>query len=494
MTATETRSSLDRLADRLESRALYIAAVAAVAIVSLARIYLHISQDTYLALVAGRLIARSGIPHHDYLTVMAHGVRWVDQQWLSQLVLYELDRIGGLGLVSVVYVALTTAALGGAVAVAVRLGATERPLVMVLPIGAFFYVVTAVSIRTQGLAYPLFVLVLWLLTTEARTGPTRRVYAVFPILIVWANLHGSVTLGIAMAMIFGAVELRASVNARGRRGMLEPRGLSFVLISPLTLLMTPYGLGVIRYYHATLLNSEFSKLVTEWRPVTSVMLLGVPYLLMLLGIVWVLGRSGRRTPAFDHFVLLMLGFGGVLAVRNITWFGLASVMLAGPPLGHALRERPLAPRRRSLNIALAGTSIAVALLAALSVIAEPAGWFERTYDKRAIQRVASLVQANPRLLVFADVRYADWLIWHDPKLAGHLAYDTSFELLTAKQLESLSSIGTERLPGQHDLLAPYGVFVLDPKNKSGNRHFLDRRGVRTILRNKRVVIATQPTG
>ena len=32
-----------------------------------------------------------------------------------------------------------------------------------LPAGAFFYLTTAVSIRTQGFAYPLFVATLWLL-------------------------------------------------------------------------------------------------------------------------------------------------------------------------------------------------------------------------------------------------------------------------------------------------------------------------------------------
>jgi hypothetical protein len=469
-----------------------VAAIAAVAAVSLAQVYLHIGQDTWLAVLAGRLIASHGVPHHDYLTVMAHGARWVDQQWLAQLGMYEVFRIGGLALMAVLYVALTAASLALGIAAARSLGATERALVMVLPIGAFFYIVTAVSVRTQGLAYPLFALTLWLLASEVRSPTRRRVFLVLPLLIVWANLHGSVTLGVGLAVIYGLVTISEAVRARGRRSAWSSRGLVFVVGAPLTLLATPYGMGVLHYYSVTLLNSEFSKLVTEWRPVTSVMILAVPYMLLLVAIVGLLGRTGRRAPAFDHLVLVMLGLGGVFAVRNITWFGLAAVILAPTSLTHVLRDKPAAPRRTRLNLSLAAVSIAVVALAVVSTLAQPAAWFERTYDQRAVGTVAKLEAQRPGVEIFADVRFADWLIWHDPRLAGRLAYDTSFELLTASQLRTLADLGTVRTPGQADPLARYGILVLDPKNKSSNRLVLDRPGVRVVLKSKRVIVATKP--
>src|ERR1039458_4226245 len=54
--------------------------------------------DSWLALVTGRELWQTGIPHHEILTVMAHGKAWVDQQWLSQLASYGIYLIGGLGL------------------------------------------------------------------------------------------------------------------------------------------------------------------------------------------------------------------------------------------------------------------------------------------------------------------------------------------------------------------------------------------------------------
>jgi hypothetical protein len=474
-----------------ESNALYIAAVAAVAIIALAQVYLHIAQDTWLALVAGRIIAAHGIPQHDYLTVMAHGVRWVDQQWLAQLLMYDIYRVGGLALLSVFYVGLLTVALVLGIAAARALGATERSLVAVLPLGAFFFLVPAVSVRTQGFAYPLFAVTLWLLAREVREPSARRVYLVFPLLVLWANMHGSVTMGVGIAVIYGVVTIWQGYRERGLSGALSRRGLAFVLGSPLTLLATPYGTAVIHYYKVTLLNPEFSKLITEWRPVTSIMLLAVPFVIMLVAIVWVLGRNGRRTPAFDQLVLVMLGLGGVFAVRNITWFGLGSVMLVPAALAQVW-SRPATPRRAKLNLTVAGASLALALLFAVTTLARPAGWFQQTYDQRAVSLVAAVVARHPDTKIFADIRFGDWLVWQDPGLAGHVAYDTSFELLTAQQLEDLANLGQALLPGQKSLTAPYGMLVLDPKNKTTDDLLLDQPGVTVLLRNKRVIVATKP--
>lgn len=483
-------SRLGRLLGWMEAHALFIAAVAAVVVLSLAGIPAHLSQDGWLALVAGRLIAHHGIPTHDYLTVMAHGVHWNDQQWLAQLLMYGLYRLGGLALMTVLYVLITGAAFAMAIAAARRLGAEDRHVTAMLPLGAFFYLATAVSIRTQGFAYPLFVGTLWLLASEVRR-PTRRAYAVFPLLIVWANLHGSVTLGAGIAVLYGLCVLGEGYRINRWRGLLSRRGLAFVIGSPLCLLITPYGLSILTYYKATLFNSEFGKLVSEWQPVTAYMVLAVPLLLVIVGVIWTLGRSGRRTPVFHQLVLGALALGAVDAVRNITWFGLAIVVLMPAVITAVRSHRPAAPRRHRLNLTLAGASVLLTLLMVITTIAHPSHWFERTYPTRAVGVVSSLVSHQPATKVFADVRFADWLVWHDPQLAGRIAYDTSFENLTHKQLVTLNQLGQALLPGQHDPLAQYSVLVLYPKNRSVNRILLQRTHAHVVLRTKRVLIATK---
>lgn len=478
----------------LESRALFVTAVAVVIVMSTVGIPSHLAQDGYLALVAGRIIASTGIPHHDYLTVMAHGVHWTDQQWLAQLGMYGLQQLGGLQLLSVVYVLITGFAFALAIAAARALGGRETHVLAMLPLGTFFYLATAITIRTQGFAYPLFVATVWLLAAETRRRTRWRVFLVFPMLVVWANLHGSVTLGVGVAMLYGGCVLAGEVRSRGLRGLFNGRGVAFVAGSPLTLLATPYGLSIVHYYHATLFNREFGKLVTEWQPVTSYMILAVPLLLLIGATLWTLGRSGRRTPAFDQIVLAVLAFAAIDAVRNITWFGLAVVILLPTTVSRIRPPQEPSIRRPRVNLTLAVASLVLVALAVGTTMARPTSWFQRTYPDRAVAVVARIVAAHPRTKIFADIRFADWLVWEDPGLAGHIAYDTSLENLTAGQLQALSSLTTAPGPGAPNTLGPYALLMLNPTggDRASNRILLARRGTRVILRSKRVVIATKP--
>src|SRR5207244_2035591 len=71
-------------------------------------------QDSWLAFVSGRELAVHGLPHADALTVWTHGAPWIDQQWLGQLTLYGLVRLGGVRLTLVVHALLLVLALSAA--------------------------------------------------------------------------------------------------------------------------------------------------------------------------------------------------------------------------------------------------------------------------------------------------------------------------------------------------------------------------------------------
>jgi hypothetical protein len=490
------------LGNWVEARALFIIAVSAVVILSLAGIPNHFSQDGWLALIAGRDIAAHGIPQHDFFTHMAYGVRWIDQQWLAQLLMYEIERVSGLQLLIVVYVLVTGAAFAGAVAAARRLGGEDLHVLALLPAGAFFYLATAVSIRTQGFAYPLFVATLWLLASQARSPVRRRrVYWVFPLLVLWANLHGSVTMGVGLAVLYGLTQLLAGVRTDGIKGLKDGGAWAFIVISPLTLLATPYGTAIVHYYRVTLLNSDFGRLVSEWKPVSSIPILAVPlYLLMAATLYTVVRGSLRarargeaaRTRLFDVVTLAALAIGAVTAVRNITWFGLA-VMILLPAALTQLKSGASAPLRRArINRLFALTMTAVAVLAAILVLGRPDSWFTSSYPTNAVPTLKRLVANDPQVKIFADVRYADWLVWEDPQqFSGRIAYDTSLELLTSTQLDAIADPAAKP-PHRPGVLAPYGIWVLYPANKTNNRVVLRESGVKVITRNRKVVIATHP--
>lgn len=470
----------------LEAEALLVAAVAAVAAINLATIPSHLSQDGWLALVAGRYVANHGVPSSDTLNVLTHGLRWIDQQWLAQLIVYRLAQVGGLFLYGVSYVALTTAAFGLAIMAARALAGSQRTIFLVLLPSALLYLAGSFAIRTQAFAYPFFALTLWLLAQDART-PARRVYLVIPLLVVWGNLHGSVTLGVGLAVLYGISRLVTDIRSGGLKS-IQRRTAIFLVVPPLCLLATPYGFAILAYFRGTLLNPAFGRLVTEWKPVTSITVLAVPCIALAEVTIWLLGRSGRRTPLFDQLALLVVAAAAILAIRNVTWFGLTALMLLPPCVATISAEGPPAPRRRRLNLTIGWVSLFTVAALSLAAAFHSSSWFEQSYDKRTLSSVESLVKQHPQARIFAALRFSDWLLWHDPSLAGKLAYDTRLELLSRRQLEALAALGSPRGRGQLNLLAGFKVLVLDRTSGSMEQLVAQTRA-RVVSRNRDALIA-----
>jgi hypothetical protein len=487
-------SALLAWADR---NALWITALAAVAVFSLAKLPLHISQDSWLALISGRDIATHGIPQHDTLFVVTHGARWLDQQWLAQLAIYGLYKLGGMQLYGLLYVALTISGITICLAASRAFGGSERHMLWVLPLAGALYFAGSLNVRTQGFALPLFAIVLWLLAREARGTHDRRVYLVLPLLILWGNLHGSVTLGAGLTVICGAVLIGQSLTDGRWRTPLSHfslRGLVLLVGAPICLLLTPYGLSIITYYHETILNPQFSKVISEWSPITSTMVLAVPFFILAGASVWVMGRAGRKMPIFDQLSLLVLGIGTVFAVRNIPWYGMGAMMLLPGTLSGLFGAGGSSSRKTRINMTLVGTMGFVLLVTVVVVATRPSSWFLHYYDARAEARVAQIARQDPTARFYADNRFADWLLWEDPALVDRIAYDIRFELLSSKQLDRVIAVAALPEPGQRPLLDGYGVLLLDARNGDANKRILARPGTRVLIRNSTDILATWTPG
>ena len=76
-------------------------------------------------------------------------------------------------------------------------------------------------VRSQAFAMPLFAALVWLLARDARQAD-RRIWLVLPLLVVWANVHGSVLLGCGLVLLRCAVAAAIALRARERRGLRRP--------------------------------------------------------------------------------------------------------------------------------------------------------------------------------------------------------------------------------------------------------------------------------
>jgi hypothetical protein len=438
--------------------------------------------DSWLALVAGRDLWQNGLPHHETLTVIAHGAAWIDQQWLSQLASYGIYLLGGLGLFGLVSVGLFVSGVAGAAVAARRLGAPARAVLLVLPL-SLVMIAPSREVRTQEFAMPLFVAVAYLLARDSR-GPSRRVYWCFPILALWANLHGTVTLGA------GLVALRGLTVGWDRRRLLigslrqwrRPLALSFG--APVAILITPYGLSMLSYYRTTIFSSTLRHAVTEWQPITSSPIDAVAFFVVAGLALWSFGRNMSRTTVWERLAFLALAAGSISVVRNVLFFALFALMIVPISLAIGGRNAKGRPDRRRgrINALLASGAIACVFIAATTALARSPASIELRFQRTGVlEAVERATEANPAIRVLADDRFDDWLLWRDPALAGRIANDIRFELLTGKQIDRLEAVFAVLGPNWKQGARGYRLLVLDKKfDPNAVQAFLSEPGRRVL--------------
>ena len=438
--------------------------------------------DSWLTLVAGREVFENGLPSHDELTVLGLGRDWTDQQWGAQLLAYGAYSLGGYGLVAVMAAAFAVGAFTIAAVGARALGAGQRAIVLI-----FFPVLMAApwtfTIRAQVFVLPLFTALIWLLASEAR-NPSRRAYLVFPLLLIWANLHGSAALAAMLTMLLGAIEL---VRSRGRSGL---RSMALVVLAPLAVLATPYGpIDTARYYHLLLVDPPFGReLVTEWRRSEPSWDTLAFYVLAALAVVIVyLGR--RRLTVFDLATLAFTFLGALLAIRGIPWFALACLVLLPVAIGKRLEGR--VPRvRRRLDGILSFGAVAFLALVILVAVARDDAWYERNWPEAAVAAVDGAAASSDDVQVFATSRDADWLLFQIPELRGRLAYDVRFEIYDRETFERIVRFRGEQGEDWKTIADGYEVLVFetDQEPSSHVQDFLEEPGAQALYSDERITV------
>jgi len=442
----------------------------------------EIQSDSWYALVSGRLVGRSWVPHTDTLTVLSQGREWVDQQWLSHLALYGLWSAGGWPLALLALDAMFLTAFTLAAAAARSRGATALATAMVA-VPCLLLGLGNIVFRAQTPAYVLFALVL-LLVLEDERRPSRRVFFCLPLLALWANVHGSVLLGAGLVALRGAALLATTDREALRRS--APRAAALLALPWLCTLVSPYGLALPGYYARVLDNGTLGRFASEWQPPT---IKDDPvFFLALAAAIWLVARRGAAAGTTGKLALVASGAAGLLASRNVVWFALVALAVVPRTLDGAWSSRP-APRRRRANLSIAGAALVALAGVAGASAAHPRSWFEADYPARAGDAVAAAAASGPALKVFANERYADWLLFEHPELAGRVAYDARFELLRSDELAQVAAFRRQQGAGWSRIAEGYGLVVLDASGeRSTVRRLASEPGTRVVFRDDAVAV------
>jgi hypothetical protein len=413
-------------------------------------------SDSWLVVLGGREVVQNGLPHHDTLAIWTQGREWVDQQWLGQLAFYGLYALGGIKLALIGHVtAAGTAFVLALIAARWRGGSTRAVCWLALP-SIFLLVWGSWNARAQSLALVLFVAVVWLLIADAR-AQSRRVFLALPLLVVWANVHGTVLTGALLVVLWGityAVERRKSPSRTW-----APRAAVLCLAPIACLFASPYAADLPGYYHLMLTNSGLRQYIVEWRP-TAPSLQTAPFFGIAFLAVWLAGRCRERLLRYEKIVLALTLLMALQSIRSVIWFTLVALMLVPVALDGVLKPNVSAMRFQLLNRALVAASLAGVVVASTVIAAKPTSWVMREYPNGVLTAVDRVQARDPNVRVFANEMYTDWLLLERPSLKGKLAFDIRFELTSKAEIQRLVDI-RRRVEGWRQAVSSYGLFVLN---------------------------------
>ena len=386
------------------------------------------------------ILAHHAVPTHDLFSFSRPGAPWFAWEWLSDVLLACLNKVGGLPAVTLAAVLM----LGVTFALLFRLVRRK-----VNPILAF--IVTAIALAASSvhwLARPhlftlLFAVVFYTILEGVREGRTRL--AGVPCLavllpaatILWTNLHGGFFVGILMISAYAAGDALQAILARDpdARRQASRRARQYAASTLLCLaasLVNPYTYHLHTHIVAYLGDPYLSQHIDEFLTLSFHHPAAIFFEAMLLvgaaAAVWYLS-IGRLT---EFLLLAMWGHAALLAGRNIPIFA----VLAAPPVAEAvarwlsllpLSDLPARLKNAGARLSRTCTGLAeidrvprwhlasvagVLLVAALLFAPAPPKPFRAEYDPHQFPAAAvEVLRGDAAARIFANDSWGGYLIY-----------------------------------------------------------------------------------
>ncbi len=356
--------------------------------------------DTYWQIRIGQQILETGaLPRTDTFSFTMLGQKWISTQWLAQ-VLYAaaFARAGWAGPVVV-----TAASIAGAFVILAwfvrrRLDAVPA---LVLVMAALAIASPHFLVRPHALAMP--VMVAWLAGLIAAADRSRAPsYWLLPLIALWANLHGSFILGLAL---IGPVALDGvlKVDAQARARMLL-RWFAFGVAALVASCLTPYGVDAILAARNILNLGAALPLITEWRPV-DFSRLGAFEICLLLGLGAVL-LKGLTLPLMRVVLVLALLHMALSHIRNITVLALLLPLVIAAPLAARFGRADENPKAaHSCGPLAVATLVAIAAMSAFVIAGN------RYAPSSSLAPAVAALKERGVSRVLNDYDFGGYLIW-----------------------------------------------------------------------------------
>ncbi|MBR0964937.1 hypothetical protein JQ554_14550 [Bradyrhizobium diazoefficiens] len=312
--------------------------------------------DSYSHIEVGRwILAHGSLPASDAFSFSKHGAPWITFEWLSEVVYAGVFALAGWP--GVVVVAAAAIALAFGLFTSFLLRELSPALTLVMVMAAVVLLAPHMLARPHVLVLP--VMVTWagaLVRCMDRGG--KPPYWALPLLVLWANLHGSVVL--ALGLIGPAVLEALLREGRHQWPQVIRRWLPFIVLAVAAACLTPFGPEPLLMPLTTLGLGPALAWITEWRPQDFSHVGG--FELLLLAGIFALTRDVVTLPVVRALVVIGLLHFALAQIRNADLLAMLAPLYLAAPLGRrfggpAADDAVMSPR----GLGLAGLGALIAM-------------------------------------------------------------------------------------------------------------------------------------
>jgi hypothetical protein len=314
--------------------------------------------DTFWHISLGQKILTTGhVPSLDTFSYTMMGATYHSMEWLSQVLMSVSYRIGG-------YAALTAlTASAAALAFAILYHELKRRLnwmAALLLCAAFLLSTPHILCRPHVLVSPIVVLWTACLIRSAERGRSPSLM-LLPLMTLWANMHGSFLLGLALTVPFS---IEAVLRTDERRATLALKWAGFGLLALAAACVSPYGIEQITAALHVFDLGDSVNWIDEWQP-QNFGKVGPFELVLLFGLAAAL-LSGIVVPLTRVAVLVGLLHMALSHNRHTDLFAMLSVLVLAEPIArrfHETDQRPVSNSWVGYVVPALGTVAAIVLTA-----------------------------------------------------------------------------------------------------------------------------------
>ncbi len=289
-----------------------------------------IDPDFFWHLRTGEMIAQTGaIPSTDPFSFTAYGNAWVTHEWLTELFIYEVYQLGGIGGIIFVFAGLITG-----IFIFTYLACPDSAKPYVAGFGVLLGALTSApawNARPQVFSLLFFSVFLFLLERYRREHRLRYLIPLPLIMVVWVNMHGGFIFGFALIGIYIAglvidwiwdrLQHREIDKTAGRQVLTLASALVLTLLASL---VNPNGYRLLVYPFQALSDPSLMRYITEFQSPDFHQAMWLP----LVGMILLLLISAmKRNVNISTAHLLMIAAFFVLALRSqyhVPFFAIAA--------------------------------------------------------------------------------------------------------------------------------------------------------------------------